>query len=282
MKKSELQPGRGFTLVELLVVIGIIALLISILLPALSRARVQARIIQCAARLRQLTNATMMYVNENRGSFPPLATWEDSYPSGHWARPTFFPAGGDSYITKYLETGRIDRAPVGKLFVCPDLQETTGPAYLASSNTYRYNGILGGQDPTQWGTAGGAHFFSPWKAARVRDSSHVALFAEGDTVNGALSQAGMGLVTEPNVNRPANKYGHNPRYGIYLHGRRVQSRTYYSYWNGSNSNRVVTGRTNIGYCDGSVRTVTWTIDNYPAPAFPDTWIDPYHVGQDQW
>ena len=62
--------SRGFTLVELLVVIGIIALLISILMPALSRAREAARRTVCASNLRQIGVAARAFANGHKGRFP--------------------------------------------------------------------------------------------------------------------------------------------------------------------------------------------------------------------
>jgi prepilin-type N-terminal cleavage/methylation domain-containing protein/prepilin-type processing-associated H-X9-DG protein len=63
---------RGFTLVELLVVVAIIAVLIAILLPALAKAREAAIRIQCASNLRQLCAITIGYASDNRGRYPDL------------------------------------------------------------------------------------------------------------------------------------------------------------------------------------------------------------------
>jgi prepilin-type N-terminal cleavage/methylation domain-containing protein len=79
----------GFTLVELLVVIGIIALLISILLPSLYAAREKAKRTQCANNLRTFGQAVMIYANQNKGRVPMHRgganwLWDISYDSRDW------------------------------------------------------------------------------------------------------------------------------------------------------------------------------------------------------
>ena len=71
--KSKRNNQAGFTLVELLVVIGIIAVLIAILLPALQKARESAKLVQCASQLRQVALAARGYAAENRDAIPPWA-----------------------------------------------------------------------------------------------------------------------------------------------------------------------------------------------------------------
>jgi prepilin-type N-terminal cleavage/methylation domain-containing protein/prepilin-type processing-associated H-X9-DG protein len=78
-------PCAGFTLIELLVVIAVIAVLMAILVPALGRAREQAKRIKCFANMRQMGLAQQVYLQDYDYHLPP-SSCRITDPNGHWLR----------------------------------------------------------------------------------------------------------------------------------------------------------------------------------------------------
>jgi prepilin-type N-terminal cleavage/methylation domain-containing protein len=149
--QSKTNRRRGFTLVELLVVIGIIAVLISILLPTLARARSAADRTVCLSNMRQMAQALYMYAGQYKGAIPfadPKHNAGTTYVV--WRSAGTAPAG---FIEQYTAEGwvgpgclfytRIIKSP--KTFYCPSMQVngfTYQPRDWDNPGSYRFMGYL--------------------------------------------------------------------------------------------------------------------------------------------
>lgn len=166
---TPLKKTKAFTLVELLVVIGILAVLFSFLLPSLQKARVEAKRVQCMNNERQLLGALIMYTNDNNGTFPSDsdqsgnkgAIDNDCSPSNPFAVERncwwYVDANGNAvepaYLGKYLGAPSIPKPdrnaywPSPAVVHCPDDQDQALVSVDGDQNGLWYGPISVGYGP---------------------------------------------------------------------------------------------------------------------------------------
>lgn len=186
---------KAFTLVELLVVIGIIALLISVLLPALNRARQSANSLKCLANLRQMGQLVQMYAIDNQQSLP-IGSWNGLDPK---TGKTNASAATDwSYLLEAEYTKNSDgtynnqtnAAALDARGIFLDVDTTAGSITGSRVDALHYSchprlmpNIISGsgfaKDPLRPG-----YFMQPYKLGQIKRSSEVVLIFDGVQVVG--------------------------------------------------------------------------------------------------
>jgi prepilin-type processing-associated H-X9-DG protein len=176
----------GFTLVELLVVVGAIAVLIALLLPTLRRSVQASQQVVCLNNLRQISLATMLYCHDNDGALPGWAQDSPNQSAFDWI---YWQAGDPTspyYDVNRSPVARYMNHPGAKVFRCPaDPIESHivfhgNQAYLYSYCLNRWTSQMKVEAPSSWGWPDPVGFMPVWNLKDVVDPSEIIMYVDED------------------------------------------------------------------------------------------------------
>ena len=161
MKKQTRRPVP-FTLIELLVVIAIIAILAAMLLPALNKARAQARTANCQSNIKQVGSALQLYADDSKENW----VWQEHSAGWNWGLYAWFRQLADGGYLKYQRIGRGATLRKRILTRCPEIERNAQWLTFSDTNCppYMINSIL-----PSWYNGGGSLVSFSTKWARGTD-----------------------------------------------------------------------------------------------------------------
>lgn len=214
---------NGFTLVELLVVIGIIAILMSILLPSLSKARAAANTIKCANNLRSIGQGIQIYANTNSGWLPPAYGYRDSginsatgkwdadkgYGYIHWSSYILGTVGADAFKCAAMPDGGVPATNPKDADLAPgQVADVTAAPGAAKFNLLLNDANYQAAELNAFKKSDGT--YADDQAARMAYSVNEALFARPKFSTAVVNLAGDNILHATrivNINEVKNPSG---------------------------------------------------------------------------